>query len=206
MLTALVSGVLLGLSAGLTPGPMLALVLAQSLRHGSREGCKVALTPLITDPPIIAIVMVIAAKLAQVRALVGTISIAGAAFVLYLAWESFRPARPESEAPAERPRSWFKGVVTNLLNPHPWLFWLTVGTAMLAKAVAQSWLVAVAFLFGFYLLLVGSKVVLALLVGRSRDLMAGRAYRLVMRVLGVMLSVFALLLLWEGLRQLTMPP
>ncbi len=185
---------------------MLALVLAQSLRHGSREGCKVALTPLITDPPIIVVVLAIAAKLAQVRALVGTISIVGAAFVLYLAWQSFRPARHEPDASAERPRSWFKGVATNLLNPHPWLFWLTVGTAMLAKAMAQSCLVAATFLFGFYLLLVGSKVVLALLVGRSRTLMAGRAYRLVMRVLAVMLLAFALLLLREGLRQLAVLP
>ena len=53
--------------------------------------------------------------------------------------------------------------MTNLLSPHPWLFWLTVGAAILAKAIAQNWLVAAAFLFGFYLLLVGSKVLIALL-------------------------------------------
>jgi threonine/homoserine/homoserine lactone efflux protein len=130
MLTAVVSGVLLGPSAGLTPGPMLALVLAQTLLHGSREGCKVALTPLITDPPIIIVVLAIAAKL------------------------------------------------------------------------AQSWLVAVTFLFGFYLLPVGSKVVIALLAGRSRNLMVGRAYQVIMRVLAVVLAAFAVLLLNEGLRQL----
>ena len=60
MLTALASGILLGLSAGLAPGPMLALVLAQTLRHGTREGCKVALTPLVTDPPIILVTLVLA--------------------------------------------------------------------------------------------------------------------------------------------------
>ncbi len=48
MLTALASGVLLGFPAGLSPGPMLALVVAQTLRHGSREGCKIALTPRVT--------------------------------------------------------------------------------------------------------------------------------------------------------------
>ena len=64
MMTALASGVLLGLSAGLSPGPMLALVLAQTLRHGSREGCKIALTPLVTDPPIILVTLALASKLA----------------------------------------------------------------------------------------------------------------------------------------------
>jgi threonine/homoserine/homoserine lactone efflux protein len=108
----------------------------------------------------------------------------------------------DTKAPAEPPRSWLKGVVTNLLSPHPWLFWLTVGAAILAEAIAQSWLVAAAFLFGFYLLLVGSKVGVALLSGRSRDLLAGRPYRVVMRVLAAMLGVFARLLFREGLKLL----
>jgi len=202
MLTALASGILLGFSAGLSPGPMLALVLAQTLRHGSREGCKIALTPLVTDAPIILVTLLLASKLAQLRPLLGMVSIAGAIFVLYLAWESYDPVRREAEAPAERPRSWFKGIVTNLLNPHPWIFWLTVGAAILARAVAQGWYVAAAFLFGFYLLLVGAKVMVALLAGRSRDLLAGRFYRVAMRVLAVMLALFALLLLREGLKYL----
>ena len=181
---------------------MLALVLAQTLRHGPREGCKVALTPLITDAPIILLALVLASKLEQVRPLLGIVSIAGALFLMYLAWESFSPARPAAEAPAERPRSWLKGIATNLLNPHPWLFWLTVGAAILAQALAHSRLAAAVFLFGFYLLLVGSKVTVALLAGRSRALLSGRPYRLVMRALAMMLALLALLLFREGLKHL----
>jgi threonine/homoserine/homoserine lactone efflux protein len=188
MMTALASGVLLGLFCGLAPGPLLALVLAQTLRHGPREGCKIALAPLATDAPIIALALVMAAKLAQLRPLLGIVSIAGGAFVLYLAWDGFRPLRVAEEAPADRPRSWLKGILTNLLNPHPWLFWLTVGAATLAKAVAQSWPFAVAFLCSFYLLLVGSKVLVVLLAARSRDLLARRPYRVAMRVLAVLLA------------------
>jgi threonine/homoserine/homoserine lactone efflux protein len=202
MITALASGAFLGLSCGLAPGPLLALLLAQTLRHGPREGCKIALTPLVTDAPIIIVALVLAAKLAQLLPLLGIVSIAGGAFVLYLAWDSFRPARVNPEGPAEPPRSWFKGIFTNLLSPHPWLFWLTVGAAILAEAIAQSWLVAAVFLFGFYLLLVGSKLGVALLAGRCRDLLAGRPYRVVMRILAVLLAMFALLLFRKGLKLL----
>lgn len=202
MLTALAAGVLLGFSAGLSPGPMLALVLAQALRHGAREGCKVALTPLVTDTPIIVVTLALASRLAQVRPLLGIFSIAGAMFVLYLAWESFNPVGQETEAAMEPPRSWFKGIVTNIFNPHPWVFWLTVGAAMLSKFMEQSWTVAAAFLFGFYVLLVGSKIGVALLAGRSRHLLAGRGYRVTMRVLAVLLATFALLLFREGLKHL----
>ena len=38
MLSALAAGFLLGLTAGLAPGPLMALVITQSLRHGTREG------------------------------------------------------------------------------------------------------------------------------------------------------------------------
>jgi threonine/homoserine/homoserine lactone efflux protein len=202
MMTALAIGVFLGLSSGLAPGPLLALVLAQTLRHGPREGCKIALTPLMTDAPIILVALLVAAKLAEFRPLLGIVSFAGGVFVLYLAWDTLRPTGVGAEASAEPPSSWLKGIMTNLLSPHPWLFWLTVGAAILAKALAQSWPTAVAFLFGFYMLLVGSKVVIALLAGRSRDLLAGRPYRVVMRVLAALLGVFALLLFREGLEHL----
>ena len=72
----------------------------------------------------------------------------------------------------------------------------------MAKAMAQSCQAAVAFLCGFYLLLVGSKVLIVLLAARSRDLLAGWPYRVVMRVLSVLLAFFALLLFREGWKRL----
>ena len=42
MIEAVASGVLLGVSCGLSPGPLMALVLLQSVPHGARQGCKVA--------------------------------------------------------------------------------------------------------------------------------------------------------------------
>jgi threonine/homoserine/homoserine lactone efflux protein len=108
----------------------------------------------------------------------------------------------DAGALVEHPRSWIEGILTNLFNQHPWLFWLTVGAATLAKAIAQSWLAAVGFLCGFYLLLVGSKVLVVLLAARSRDLVAGRPYRVVMCVLAVLLAFFALLLFREGWKHL----
>jgi hypothetical protein len=78
MMTARASGAFLGLSCGLAPGPLLALMLAQTLRHGPREGCKIALAPLIIDAPIILVTLVLAAKLAQLRPLLGGVALAGA--------------------------------------------------------------------------------------------------------------------------------
>jgi threonine/homoserine/homoserine lactone efflux protein len=90
----------------------------------------------------------------------------------------------------------------NLLSPHPWLFWLTVGAGLLAEAMRSSWLAAAGFLGTFYLGLVGSKVLIAILAGRSRGFLEGRTYRIVMGLLGTMLALFAALLFRQGLRHL----
>ena len=46
-------GLLLGLSSGISPGPLLTLVIAETLRYGLGAGIRVAITPFITDLPII---------------------------------------------------------------------------------------------------------------------------------------------------------
>jgi threonine/homoserine/homoserine lactone efflux protein len=177
------------------------LVLAQTLQHGWREGCKVALVPLITDVPIIILALGLASRAAELQRLLGTLSIAGGLFVLYLAVDTIHPRRA-TVAVADKPKSWLKGTLTNLLSPHPWLFWMTIGATTMAKAVASSWLAAVAFVGVFYFLLVGSKLLVALAVGRSREFLRGRAYRLVMCMLGILLAVFAVLLLVDGVHRL----
>ncbi|MFZ0611777.1 MAG: LysE family translocator, partial [Desulfobacterales bacterium] len=69
--TYLVTGIILGLSGGLTPGPLLTLVITETLKHGFREGAKVSLAPLLTDLPIVAAAVVLLHCLADIRPLLG---------------------------------------------------------------------------------------------------------------------------------------
>lgn len=202
MLLALSSGVLLGLSCGLAPGPLLALVLTQTLRHGPREGCKVALAPLLTDAPIILIALFVATEASRWNKAMGMLSLVGGCFVLYLAYDTFRPPNLPRDAGELHPRSWLKGVLVNLLNAQPWLFWMTVGATSLAKASTAGWQAVVAFLGAFYCSLVGSKIALALVSGRFRQFLSSRLYRAVLVVFGFALVIFAALLLRAGITQL----
>ena len=58
------------------------------------------------------------------------------------------------------------------------------------------------FVAGFYLALIGSKIGLALLVNRSRNFLQGNSYRVLMKIMGTVLLLFAFLLLKEGVRLL----
>ena len=64
----------------------------------------------------------------------------------------------------------------------------------------QSPLTAAGFIAGFYVCLVGSKMSLAFVAARSKQLLAGTAYRYVMRFLGLALLVLAFFLFRDGLR------
>lgn len=201
MIESLGSGVFLGLAAGFTPGPLTVLVIGITLRYSVREGAKVALAPIMTDLPIVALSFVMAGFVAEYGSVLGVISLAGAAFVLYLAYETMTVKGVEID-PQVKPRSFQKGFLTNLLSPHPYLFWFTIGAAMLGRHLAVGWSAAVGFLVGFYAGLVGSKLILAVVSGRVRNVLTGRPYLIVMRLLGLALVGLAGFLVRDGIRLL----
>ncbi|HSJ53118.1 MAG TPA: LysE family transporter, partial [Anaerolineae bacterium] len=124
MLTYLALGLSMGFSAGLSPGPLLTLVITASLRSGFGGGLRVALSPFITDLPIILLSVLLSHSL-PVGALrwVGTV---GACVVIWLGIEALRASRhallPGAEgAPAAPQRELWRGALVNALNPHPYL-------------------------------------------------------------------------------------
>jgi len=200
MIDSLAIGILLGLSAGLAPGPLLTLVISQTLKHGAKEGLKVALAPLVTDLPIILVALFVLTRLAKSNLILGVISFLGSLFIWYLSYESLKTKPLQIEVDDKDAKSLKKGALANALNPHPYLFWCSVGAPTMVKAQGASNFGALAFLGSFYFLLVGTKVVTALVVGRSRTFLAGNVYLYTMRMLGVLLFVFAMLLFRDGLR------
>ncbi len=196
------AGLLLGTMAGVSPGPLLALVINQSLRYGKAEGIKVAFTPLITDLPAILIAVFLISELSDSDSVFAYISFVGGAYVIILGIESILSAGKEIKVNSTRSHSLKKGVVTNFLNPHPYMFWISVGTPLMMKAYNYSLFAAVTFVFSFYLTIIGSKVIIALIADRSRLFLTGKTYQWILRILGGLLIVLALILIRDGLTYL----
>jgi threonine/homoserine/homoserine lactone efflux protein len=202
MIHYLIIGIILGLSAGVAPGPLLALVISETLQHGIKAGVKVALSPIITDLPIVVVSLYALSRLSDYSSILGIISLFGSAFVFFIAFQAMFTRDVVIDIAAARNKSLLKGVLTNSLSPHPYMFWLTVGAPTMTKAMDVNIIVATAFIAGFYSFLVGSKIVLAVLVGKSKHLFSGNGYTFTMRFLGLALCLFAVLLLADGLRLL----
>ena len=194
----LIMGLVLGGSAGLAPGPLLTLVISETLARGTAAGVRVALAPLVSDLPVVVICLAVLAKLSDSDPVLGIISLAGGAVILKMGMSNFSISGTEPELGADEARPLARGVVVNLLSPHPYMFWLTVGGPATARAWEISAGAATGFVAGFYLLLIGSKVALALATARTRSFMTGRVYGIIMKLLGGVLCVLSLMLVREG--------
>ena len=195
-------GLVMGLAAGLAPGPLLALVVSETLKHGINAGVRVSLAPIVTDAPIVVVVLLVVNQVSRFDYVVGVLSLLGCLYVLYMAYDTAvckESTTPDTEASSN---SLTRGVITNVLSPHPYLFWLTVGAPAIIKSANVSSIAPVLFIVGFYLPLVGSKVILALVVGRYRAALNDKRYRNIMRFLALLLLIFAVFLFFDGLKLL----
>ena len=86
-------GILLGLSAGFAPGPLLALVISETLRHDISAGIRVALSPIFTDLPIIILTIAILSQLSGFHNILGIISLIGGCVILFMGYESMNPKK-----------------------------------------------------------------------------------------------------------------
>ncbi len=195
----LLMGSFLGFAAGISPGPLLALVISETLQHGPGEGIKVAFSPLITDVLIVSSIVLVLMQIEGQDLVIGLISLLGALYLVHLGLSSFKVKTVDLDMSNAKKDSLKKGIIANFLSPHPYMFWIAIGAPVLIRALDIDILVAVMFVAGFYIMFVIAKVLVALFVGRCRSLLTNNYYLYTIRSLGVAYFVFALFFVREGL-------
>ena len=199
ILQYILTGATLGLVAGISPGPILALVIRESLQNGRKAGMKVATVPLFSDLPIVLLTILILTRVTEYHTILGVISFLGAGFILLLAFESIMMKPIKGEINAPKFTTFWKGVFANLLSPHPYLFWLLVGSPMAIKAWGIDPLAAILFVAAFYICIVGAKLVVAWISDRSKNVLGTKGYLWVIRILGIVLIILAIYLIRDGI-------
>lgn len=196
MLAYVMQGLAYGFAAAVQPGPFQAYLMAQSAKNGWRRTLPATLAPLISDGPIIIIVL---AVLSQVPAwLQRSLQIAGGAFLLYLAhgalaaWRSFCEGEPLTGSPSGQ--SIIRAAILNALNPGPYLFWSLVSGPILLSAWREDPVQAAGFMASFYAAIISSTAVIVVTFGAAR--------RLGPRVHRALLGASAIALLGFGVYQL----
>jgi threonine/homoserine/homoserine lactone efflux protein len=198
MLNILVSGLVIGILAGISPGPLMSLVIGESLRGGWPAGFRVSLAPLVTDSVFMVIALVVVAPL-PIWGL-NVISVVGGLLIMGMGWSTARASAPSVQAEKTGRGAFRKGVVTNLFNPTALLFWVTAGGSLLHEAyLAAGWFGPASFLTGFFATSISINMVIAYGISRGRGFLNGEGYRWSLRVVGLMVGLFGVWRLYLGL-------
>ena len=133
MLTYLILGMTYAFAAAVQPGPLQTYLISQTLSHGWRRTLPAAFCPLISDGPVIVLVLLVLSRvpvwLAQ------GLRLAGGVFVLYLAWGALKAWRGyDARDMAPAPSSLLRAALVNVLNPNPYISWSLVLGPLLLKA------------------------------------------------------------------------
>lgn len=194
--TFIIPAIGLGLSAAALPGPLQAYLANITLLYGWRRAALILLAPIITDTPIVIIVVFILGQLPD--GLIPIIRLAGGILLLWIAWGAWNDWKRgvgigggASTASDGRARAILgTAILMNLLSPGPYLFWTTVNGPLLREALAISPLHGAAFVLSFYGVFLGGWLLLSILLDRLGQLNA--------RLTRLFLLGMIILLVWFG--------
>lgn len=201
MIPYLILGMTYAFAAAVQPGPFQAYLVSQSLSHGWRRALPGAFSPLVSDGPIIALVLVV---LSRVPAwLIEGLRGAGGLLLIVLAIGAARAWRREGTPAAGPPpsgsRSLLQAALVNLMSPGPYLGWSLIMGPLLLKGWRETPAHGIALLAGFYGVMVLSMAGIVVLSGAGGSLGPG-VRRALIGVSALALAALGCWQAWSGAR------
>lgn len=185
-------GFLVGLTGALAPGPTLVATINASLKGGWSMGPRVTLGHMAVELlMVLLIVGGFSLVIGDYAWLVG--GIGGTALIVF-GLLTLREARtavlPVAGDQAGTTRPFLAGAVTSISNPYFWIWWLTVGSALLIGAFSGGVILVVAFIAGHWMADLGWFTLVSAGIHRGRFILDGRLYRVILAVCGLFLIAF----------------
>jgi threonine/homoserine/homoserine lactone efflux protein len=199
MLTYILQGIGYGFAAAVQPGPFQTYVLSQALNRGWRRALPMALAPLLSDAPIIILVLLVLSQVPDW--LQRFLYIASGLFILYLArgafkaWRTFDANTTLEASPSQQ--GLLKAVLMNVVSPGPYLFWSLITGPILLEGWRGAPALGIGFLAGFYTAMIASLAALILLFGLAKHL-GPKVNRILLGISAIALVGFGLYQLWRG--------
>ena len=111
--TLLLAAITLGLVEGIKPGPLMAVVISETVIHNWKAGLKVALVPLITDGPVILLSVFLYELLTINTISQAILGFLGAIILLWLGFDCLKNSEKNLEEDSPKENQSLKKVLTN---------------------------------------------------------------------------------------------
>jgi threonine/homoserine/homoserine lactone efflux protein len=200
MIQYLIIGITYAFTAVVQPGPFQVFLLSQTLSKGWRHTLPAAFGPLISDLPVILIVLLLLTNVPP--HFINILQIGGGLFLLYLAFSAYKTFKnfnsPKLPFPHSNRQTLFSAVMVNLLNPNPYLGWSLVLGPLLLKGWHQNPANGIVLLVSFYATLTIGMIATIFIFAASGKF-GSRLNRLLIGISVIALACFGFYELWSGL-------
>jgi threonine/homoserine/homoserine lactone efflux protein len=187
-------GFVIGLTGALAPGPTLIATINSSLTGGWSVGPRVTLGHAFVE--LLMVIVIITGLSVAVSAYSAIIAgVGGIALVLFgvlTILEARKANLSFSEGPSVSPRPFMAGILTSISNPYFWIWWFTVGSALLIGAYQGGPILAVAFILGHWGADLAWLTLVSASIHRGRFVLDEIHYRWILGLCGLFLIGFGL--------------
>ena len=182
----------LGVVEGVKPGPLLTTVIKETMPNGFKGGIRAASAPFFTDCPLILFSIFMAGVIADQPLLFCGIAVLGAIFLTRMGMECFNPEIPDIDTTdVDLTQSLKKGILTNLLNPNAYIFWLLIGGPLMATAADSEPIAPFAYAISFLVSIVLVKITIAYFFSKAQVNLSSDRYLLTLKICGFAMFIFA---------------
>lgn len=199
MVQYLIFGLTFAFAAAVQPGPLTTYLISQTVSRGWKTTLPATLAPLISDGPIIILVLFLLSHISAL--MISILQIFGGLFLLYLSYNAYKSWKSYSfEASMSRmspTQTLFKAALVNFLNPNPYLGWSLVMGPLLMKGWHESPSYAIALLVSFYATIILVLGIIIIIFAAARNL-GPRLNKMLIGVSAVALLAFGLYELYAG--------
>ena len=199
MFAYLIFGITFAFAAAVQPGPFQTYIISQALSNGWKSTLPAALAPLLSDVPIIILVLIVLGNVSE--SFIHILQTGGGAFLLYLAYHAYTTLQTNDETEPlivqSGKRTLLKAALVNLLGPGPYLEWSLVLGPLLVEGWRKAPINGVVLVAAFYTTLVISLSGIIFIFASARKL-GSKVTRIAARISVVGLIAFGLYELWLG--------
>jgi len=184
-------GFVIGLTGALAPGPTLVATINASISGDWTTGLKVSLGHAIVELFLVILIFLGLATVAlpYTSVIAGIGGIALVAFgILTIAGSRKATMRTSEVQTVANP--YLAGLVTSAANPYFWIWWLSIGSAMVIAGLEGGLALAGAFMLGHWTADIAWYTLVSTGVSKGRTIFPDTVYQKIMGLCGIFLIVF----------------
>lgn len=183
----------IGLTGALAPGPTLVATVNSSLECGWTAGPKVAAGHALVEILVFLIIVggmaVAMQQYSHYIALIGGLALIAFGILTIKESRSAKMASPEGQTVGN---PYLAGILTSAANPYFWIWWLSIGSAMVIDGLGGGIMMAALFLIGHWFADFGWFTLVSTSLDRGKGILSEANYRRILAACGGFLMLFGL--------------